>query len=265
MIKLIASDMDGTLLNSFGKLNKEFAPTIRELRNRGIYFACISGRNNDRLKRVFKDINEDLIYISDNGNYAEFKGEILFKNTLNKKEIERLSLELEKFKWCKISYSTTKSMYTDDKILYHMSKLIKYNNKLIKDISLIKEDIIKCSILCTPSKQDFLFNLLDNKFPNLYIAKSGKHTIDVNCGKLNKGIALKKIQDKLNITYDETMVFGDFLNDYEMMDYAYYSYAMENAHPKLKEKARFIAPKNTKNGVVKVIKKEVLLSNDNSI
>lgn len=111
----------------------------------------------------------------------------------------------------------------------------------------------------------FLFNLLTKRFPSLYIAKSGKHTIDINSGKFNKGIALNKIKEKLNIEHKETMVFGDYLNDYEMMDSAYYSYAMENAHPKLKEKARFIAPKNTKNGVIEVIKKEILFNKEKAL
>ena len=156
-------------------------------------------------------------------------------------------------------------MYTEDKIVYNASKLINFKNQLVNDINLIKEDIIKCSVICLPSKQDSLFNLLKDKFPNLYIAKSGKHTIDINSSNFNKGIALNKIKEKLNIKYEETMVFGDYLNDYEMMDSAYYSYAMKNAHPQLKEKARFIAPKNTENGVLKVIKKEVLFDKEKAL
>ena len=76
MIKLIASDMDGTLLNNLKRVNPEFKSIIKELSSRGICFACISGRNYDRLSTIFKDINEDLIYVSDNGNYAEYKGEV---------------------------------------------------------------------------------------------------------------------------------------------------------------------------------------------
>ena len=53
------------------------------------------------------------------------------------------------------------------------------------------------------------------------------------------------------------MVFGDYLNDLEMMESAYYSYAMENAHEDLKKVSRFKAKKNTENGVVEKIK-EVL-------
>ncbi len=70
----------------------------------------------------------------------------------------------------------------------------------------------------------------------------------------NKGTAIKKIQEIFKITPCETMVFGDYLNDLEMIKNAKYSYAMENAHPLLKKEANFIAENNNQNGVVKKIK-----------
>ena len=57
-----------------------------------------------------------------------------------------------------------------------------------------------------------------------------------------------------NIKPEECVAFGDYLNDYEMMQSVYYSYAMENAIPELKKVARYIAPPNYKNGVVKTIR-----------
>ena len=66
-------------------------------------------------------------------------------------------------------------------------------------------------------------------------------------------MALRRVQQTLGITSAQTMVFGDFLNDLELMDAAEYSFAMENAHPLLRERARFVAPPNTENGVVRTI------------
>ena len=54
------------------------------------------------------------------------------------------------------------------------------------------------------------------------------------------------------------MAFGDYLNDIEMIENAHYSYAMENAHPKLKEVSKFIAKSNDENGVVQAIRETVL-------
>ena len=76
---------------------------------------------------------------------------------------------------------------------------------------------------------------------------------------VNKGLAISEIQKLLNIKQEETMVFGDYLNDLEMMQNAYHSYAMENAHSDLKKVARFIAKSNDDNGVVRAIKEKLEL------
>ena len=258
MVRLIASDMDGTLLNSLKKLHPDFKKVIKELSSRGVYFACASGRNHERLKKIFKGIEEDIIYISDNGNYIKFKDKVIVKNIIKKDVLEKLTSELRSLKGCGVSYSTHKAMYTESKYVHRASRLINFKNTFISNVNNIEDDVIKCSIICLPSNQDKISKYLANKFPELYVAKSGKCTIDINSGCTNKGVAIKRIQEMFDIKYEETMVFGDYLNDYEMMDSAYYSYAMENAHEKLKEKARFIAPKNTKNGVLRVIQDIVL-------
>ena len=86
---------------------------------------------------------------------------------------------------------------------------------------------------------------------------SGEIWLDMMAKGVNKGIAINKIQEITKYKHEETMVFGDYLNDLEMMESAYHSYAMENAHDDLKKVARFIAKKNTENGVIEKIK-EVL-------
>jgi hydroxymethylpyrimidine pyrophosphatase-like HAD family hydrolase len=82
---------------------------------------------------------------------------------------------------------------------------------------------------------------------------SGEHWVDVMNPATNKGAGIRSIQRALGITPAQTMVFGDFLNDLEMMDAADYSFAMHNAHPVLRERARYVAPPNTENGVVRTI------------
>jgi hypothetical protein len=61
------------------------------------------------------------------------------------------------------------------------------------------------------------------------------------------------LQNKFNIGFDETMVFGDYLNDLEMMQEAYFSYAMLNAHAEIKKAARFLTKSNDENGVTLVL------------
>ena len=71
-------------------------------------------------------------------------------------------------------------------------------------------------------------------------------------------MAIKALQEKMGIDFNETMVFGDYLNDLEMMEAAYHSYAMENAHDDLKKVSRFIGKTNDDNGVLEAIKLNIL-------
>ena len=75
---------------------------------------------------------------------------------------------------------------------------------------------------------------------------------------MNKGKAVELLKERYSLSDKEVMVFGDYLNDLEMMGSAYYSYAMKNAHKDIKEKANFEAPSNRKNGVLRVIEEVVL-------
>ena len=85
------------------------------------------------------------------------------------------------------------------------------------------------------------------------VTVSSAHWVDITSLTANKGRAIQHLQDAFDITPAQTMVFGDFLNDLEMMDAADYSFAMDNAHPLLRERARYVAPPNRENGVVRTI------------
>lgn len=93
---------------------------------------------------------------------------------------------------------------------------------------------------------------------NFKVAVSGFVWIDITNKNSDKGTGLKVLQEKLGISKDETIVFGDYLNDYELMQQGEYSFAMENAHPELKKIAKFCGGDNNNSGVVKTIKKYVL-------
>lgn len=71
---------------------------------------------------------------------------------------------------------------------------------------------------------------------------------------VNKGQALKTLQESLEIRPEETMVFGDQLNDIEMLNQAYYSFAVGNARPEVKKAARFLADTNVNDGVLKILR-----------
>jgi hydroxymethylpyrimidine pyrophosphatase-like HAD family hydrolase len=85
------------------------------------------------------------------------------------------------------------------------------------------------------------------------VVVSGKNWIDIMNATANKGRALRELQRSLGVPRSATAVFGDYLNDLEMMPEADWSFAMDNGHPKVQRAANFIAPRNTEEGVVQVL------------
>ena len=87
----------------------------------------------------------------------------------------------------------------------------------------------------------------------LQISCAGDVWLDCMAKNVNKGHAVKVIQDSLGIKPEETMAFGDQLNDIEMLQQAYYSFAVANARDEVKKAARFQADSNVNQGVLKIL------------
>ena len=77
--------------------------------------------------------------------------------------------------------------------------------------------------------------------------------VDIMNPGVNKGSAVEAVQRDLGVTADQTAIFGDFLNDLEMMPMAKWSFAMANGHPNIVKASNYVAPPNTENGVITVL------------
>jgi hydroxymethylpyrimidine pyrophosphatase-like HAD family hydrolase len=82
------------------------------------------------------------------------------------------------------------------------------------------------------------------------VVVSGQHWIDVMAGGTDKGVAVRRLQRELGITAAQTAAFGDYLNDLGMLDAADLSFAVANAHPTVRRRARYSAPSNVEHGVI---------------
>ena len=84
MIKFIATDMDGTLLNSNNEIHADFYPMFQSLKEKDIIFAAASGRQYYNLLERFKDIKDDMMFIAENGTFVVYKGKEIIVNSLKK-------------------------------------------------------------------------------------------------------------------------------------------------------------------------------------
>lgn len=259
-VKLIAADMDGTLLDSNKNLSPYLFETIKKLKDKEVKFAIASGRQYFNLLKVFEDIREDLVYISDNGSIVyDNQGNSIYIDEINKDELKKVLSDVRKAEGMYPILCGVKSAYIENENQRFLENAQMYYEKLEKVDDLLdvlnKDQICKIAVFDMIDAQTNAYELLKKYNENLLVSLSGHEWVDLMNPGVNKGEAIKKLQENYNISFDETMAFGDYLNDYEMMQSCKYSYAMDNAHPKLKEVCNYSAKSNDDDGVVDAIKK----------
>ena len=129
----------------------------------------------------------------------------------------------------------------------------------INDIHEIKEGILKFSIHDPQHHVEKYVELIKKELPaHLKIMTSGNEWMDIQHETINKGFGIHFLMNTLHLTKEECAVFGDQMNDYTLLKAVKYSYAMANAVPRIKDIAYGIAKSNDHQGVLEVIKQEVL-------
>ena len=260
MIKFIATDMDGTLLNSNNEIHADFYPMFQSLKEKDIIFAAASGRQYYNLLERFKDIKDDMMFIAENGTFVVYKGKELIVNSLEKniaKELIEIGRTIPNSYVILCGKNSAYIESHDERLINQTAKYYE-RYKIVEDLTSIDDDILKVTICDFNGSENNSNNYFDEYRDKVQITVSGEIWLDIVAKGINKGVAINEIQNLLNIDYKETMVFGDYLNDLEMMSSAYHSYAMANAHDTLKKAARFIAKSNDENGVIQAIKSVAL-------
>lgn len=256
MIKLIATDMDGTLLNDKNEISKDFYKVFEELKKKDVIFAAASGRQYYNLLKRFEDVADDMMFIAENGTFVIYKGEELLLNALDKEVAKELIDIGRSIEGAYVILCGKKSAYIENTDKRFIEETEKYYEeyKIVDDLTKAEDDILKiaiCDFLGSETNSNAYYKDYRDK---LQVSISGAIWLDIMAKGVNKGVAINKLQEILNIAHEETMVFGDYLNDLEMMESAYHSYAMENAHDDLKKVARFRAKRNTEDGVIDKIR-----------
>jgi len=261
MIKLIASDMDGTLLNSEGKIPQEFFNVFTKLKEKNILFVAASGRQYYNLLENFYSIKDHILFIAENGTYVMQQGKELYSSFLDTSTIHELIELGRKTEGAEIVLCGKHAAYveTDKEELIEEVKKYYARYEIVDNLLEVKDHILKFTLCDFKGAADNSHKIFFPLYKDtLQIAVSGHLWLDIVNNDVNKGAAIKSIQKKLNISPEETMVFGDYFNDVEMLQSAYYSYAMENAPEGVKKHARFVAKSNTEHGVLHTIKEMVL-------
>lgn len=259
MIKLVLSDVDGTLVkDGTSDLNPEYYQVIRDLKKKGIIFAVASGRSFDSIASLFAPVVNDIIIVAENGAYINCRDYDIHEDVIDKELFYQLVDDIRLIDGGIIVACCKKKTYVDtddEKFLDMICNGYGNNIERIGDVKNIKEDIIKVSIYHHIDAVAVAGDFIDKWKPCIHAVCSGTNWVDCMNISTNKGSALRSIQKTLSIKKEETMVFGDNLNDIEMIENAGYSFAVGNARDEVKAAAINLADTNINDGVLKELKK----------
>ncbi|MGY3571540.1 Cof-type HAD-IIB family hydrolase [Vibrio paucivorans] len=256
-IRFIASDMDGTLLNEQGKLDPEFYEIFPKLEEQNIIFAAASGRQYYSLLETFEPIKDRMMFIAENGTIVMHQGKELYSCTIDTKEIHKIIIDARKVNGAHIVLCGKKSAYIETQDPQALEEIQKYYHRreVVSDLLDVDDEFVKVAICHFDGAEKHVHPSINTEFGQQHqVVISAKIWLDVMNRQASKGAAIRFLQQHLGFTYEQTMSFGDYFNDAEMLKESYHSYAMENAHEGVKKIARFSAPSNKESGVLQVLK-----------
>lgn len=256
VIKLIVTDLDGTLLTDDHEVPDRFWNIADRLFDKGIKLGIATGRPHFSITDKFQTIVNQLYAISDNGSLIIHNETELLSKSLPKQEIEALIMAARSVDnaWPILCGRDHWFLENSDEALMNAVYAYHSNFRFVDDLTKIEDDILKMTVYDYAGSEQNSYPRYKPFENRLKIAMGGAKWLDIMRPDVNKGEAVQMLQSLHNISPDETLVFGDFMNDYEMMKTATYSYAMKNANPKLIEAANFVTEKDNNNaGILDVI------------
>lgn len=259
-IKLVATDMDGTLLDDPRVVPQEFIEWVRKHPELCVVIA--SGRQYYNMRKLFAGIEDKLIFIAENGGIAFENGRAVYVDEMTGRDVTECIERFRNQEKQAVILCGKKGAY-----MMHHSQEAEENAKMYYErltfvddlMACIQQDqIVKVAVFFEEHNAEEHYPALCDLNERLQASLSGECWIDLANKTANKGNALAMIQEKYHISKEESMAFGDYLNDCGLLERCEMSYAMENAHPELKKIAKYIAPSNRDGGVQKILQKMFL-------
>lgn len=270
MIKLVAIDLDGTLLNKDMEISNTNKEALNALIKNNIKIVIATGRPDLFVKQFVEELNLDTPYILFNGGLVKnFQtNEILVRTLLDKKIILKTLHLLEENNTAYMLYGESEVFYKEcNRVDYLMKMSQKVDEKhrakftYIKDYHQIVEHNEFNKVLVIEEdkeKYEIIYQKLQNIKTDFDIVRSTSFYIEIIPKGVSKKEGIKAVSEYYNISKDEIMALGDQENDLEMIKYVTYGIAMGNAIDKIKEQAYDVTLENTENGVAYAINKHIL-------
>ena len=258
-IDLVALDMDGTLLDSKKNMPNDFFSWVES--HEDVRVVIASGRQYYALKRDFVKIHDRLIYIAENGALIFRHDEIIHCDEIPREDVLYCLDLIDKMPYAKAVPCGAKSAYIENPNDHEWETCTMFCGRLEKTDNVreaIKNDrIVKIAIYYSGADAETHTKEFDSLPDHIISVLSGVSWIDISTDTVSKGAAIKVIQDRYNIDSKKCMAFGDYFNDVDMLKMCGESYCMANGHKDMFQYAKYIAPSNDDDGVMRVLRGEI--------
>lgn len=256
-IRLIASDMDHTLLTEQSQLPPGLKERLQKLADRDILFVVASGRPMYRLKEIFSVFDQKLAYISDNGGSVGLHDDIIHKKLLETADYQHLARYATKELGATVVVCGLDSAYVSKKDEKYDSILREYYSR-IRYVERLDEVVAEVNKFTLYFPEGNSIHWYDEVFAPRYgdrfsVAVSDAVWIDITPKGVNKGTAIEILGRELGVPRNQMMAFGDAYNDKEMLQAVGYGYVMANADADLHRLTGYMADTNENYGVLQVI------------
>ena len=264
MIKLIAIDMDGTLLNSKKELLEETKQYFKNFHNKNTETLLVlcTGRPETGIRPYLKDLGyleENHYIISQNGAniYESQTGKRLMDAFVDSAAIQKW-IELGKKHGISVMGAGVDYYYSFDEDptewMEFDVKLVSGKLKRIPTKESLNTDFYKILLMGDEEQLNEFETFIPQEWRDeFYVVRSQKYLVEVLTKGVNKAFGLEKLAQKLNIEPSEIAAIGDAANDIEMLEYAGLAIAMGNASEEVKAIADIVTDTNENNGVIKAI------------
>ena len=265
-IKLIATDMDGTLLDPKGQVDlPRLEKILDQLEERGIRFVIATGNEIHRVKQLLGHLTERVVLIVANGARIFEGNQLLQAQTWDNDMVNR-ALEFFKDRECQDQFVVTSmnggfvkegTVFTqlENFMTPEMIELFYQRMNFVEELeSHLFGGVLKMSLVVGEERSDSVLEEINQLFNgSVQAVSSGYGCIDILQAGIHKAWGLQELLKRWGIKAEEIMAFGDSENDVEMLQLAGIAYAMENADDKAKAVATDFAPSNSQAGVYQVL------------
>ena len=265
-IKMVVTDMDGTLLDEKGEFDRSRLKNILdELDKREIRFVVATGNEIHRMRLLFGDLLERVTLIAANGARIFDKNEVLLGTCWSQDLVAQVLSYFEgRERDVHLVVTAENGAFVKTGTVFPMiekvmtAEMAQEFYRKINFVETLRPDdfpqVLKMSMVVNEQVAVQATRQLNQDFADtLNAVTSGYGAIDILQKGIHKAWGLEQLMQKWEIQEQEIMAFGDSENDIEMLQLAGISYAMENADPKTKAVANHLAPANTESGVLTVL------------